>query len=116
VAVRGFAAFAVAALVLISAAVWVLGLVYATPAEHRAIQVGAVVAYVVQLLTFGIARLSMRRNVIAGWGVGVGVRLITLGVFALLVVRALGLVSTAPLFLFVCLFVTMLVEPLFLKL
>lgn len=109
-------AFAAVSLALIAAAAWVLGLVYTAPAEQHAIRVGAVVAYVVQLLTFAIARLSVRTNVVAGWGIGAIVRLVTLGVYALVVAKAFGLGPNAALFLFVFLFVTMIVEPLLLQL
>jgi hypothetical protein len=114
--VRGFALFAATSAVLIGAAAWVLSLVNAAPAEVHSIRVGAAIAFVVQLFTFAIARLSARTNVIAGWGVGALVRLVTLGVYALVVVPAVGLTPNAPIYMLVFLFVTMVVEPLFLPL
>jgi hypothetical protein len=109
--------FAAASAALIALAAWVLGVLYAAPAELHGIRVGAVVAFVVQLLTFAIARLSVKsNNVIAGWGIGAVLRLLTLGVYALVVVDALGLTPNAPVYMLVFLFVTMVIEPLFLQL
>jgi hypothetical protein len=73
------------------------------------------VAFVVQLAVFAAAALFARQNVIAGWGIGILVRLVVLVAYALLVVKTIGLAPTAALislatFFFLC----TLVEPLLL--
>ncbi|MEJ7809146.1 MAG: hypothetical protein WKG32_01890 [Gemmatimonadaceae bacterium] len=112
---RAGALYAVVAAGLIGAAAWALALRWESPAELRTIRISAAVAFGVQLLTFSIARLSVGSNVIAGWGIGVLIRLVTIALFALVMTKAIALATLAPLFLFVFLFVTTIVEPLFLK-
>lgn len=107
--------FAVISFGLTVLAALVLGVAFDGPAERRAVWTSAAVAYAVQLLAFGIARLLRRDNVMVGWGMGVLVRLVTLVAFALVFVNPLGLAPTAALIsLATCFFVTTLVEPLFL--
>ena len=113
---RSLALFAVISLALITAFAWVAGLFFETPEAHRAIRISAVTAFVVQLFTFAIARLVSERNVIAGWGLGALLRLVTLAVYGLVMVKALGLPAAAALIsLATFLFVSTLVEPLLLK-
>jgi hypothetical protein len=114
--VRTTALFAGISLALIALAGWSLGLVFASTEERRAIWVSAGVAYVVQLITFSVARASLGRNVMAGWGIGVLVRLLALGVYALAIVKAYALAPTAALIsLATFFFLSTLVEPLLLK-
>ena len=109
--------FALATACLILALGWVLGLVFTGAADARALWMSAAVAFVVQLFGFALARMSMRSNVIAGWGVGMLLRLLTLGVYAFVIVPALALPSGAALIALVTFFfVSTLVEPLFLTL
>ncbi len=112
---KAFWLFAVISLGLIGAAAWILALYFDAPGESRAIWITATVAWVIQLFTFGIAKLSAKTNVIAGWGVGAVMRMVSLGVYALVIVKTFGMPPTAPLFLFVFFFVTMLAEPLLLS-
>ena len=114
---KAIALFALATAFLIGVLWWVLGLVFAGPDDARALGISALVAFVVQLFGFALARMSARSNVIAGWGVGMLLRLLTLGVFAFLVVPALALPSGTTLIALVAFFfVSTLVEPLFLTL
>jgi hypothetical protein len=111
------ALFALLSLALVAGAYWVLGLIYAAPAERRALAVSAGVAYVVQLFAFAVARMMAASNVIAGWGLGVVLRLVTLAVYALVIVKAFGLVPGAALFsMALYLFLSTLIEPPLLKL
>ena len=113
---KGAALFAGVSLAIILAVGWLLGLTFASPDAERAIWISAAVAYVVQLFTFAIARLMARDNVIAGWGVGVLMRFVTLVVYALLIVRNFDLAPTAALIsLATFFFLTTLIEPLLLK-
>jgi hypothetical protein len=113
---RATAAFGAAAAVLIAVAAAVLAQIYGTPDEVRSIVVSAVVAFGVQLLTFALLKLAGPKNVMAAWGVGALVRLVTLVVYMVVIVSAVGLSANAPLFLAVFLFLTMVIEPLLLTL
>jgi hypothetical protein len=84
-------------------------------AARHAVVVSGSVALVVQLFAFAILRLVARdpRNAIAGWGLGALLRMATLLVYGLLVVKALGLAPVAALVsLATFFFLSMLVEPL----
>jgi hypothetical protein len=108
--------FLVVSLLLVGAAGLVMALVFPSVTERRAIAISAGVALVVQAAAYGIVRAMAKRNVIAGWGLGAGLRLVALTVFALLVVGRLDLPSAAAtVSLAMFLFLTTLVEPLFLK-
>jgi hypothetical protein len=113
---RATVAFAAAAVLLIAVSALVLSRFYGSPDEVRSIAVSAVVALCVQMLTFAMLKMSGSKHVIAAWGVGAVVRLVILVVYMLVIVPAVGLTTSAPLFLAVFLFVTMVVEPLLLTL
>lgn len=69
-----------------------------------------------QTFTFAVARLVARQQVIAGWGLGVLLRFASVAFWALLGIKALGLVAgPALLSLVVFYFLSTLVEPLFLN-
>lgn len=81
-----------------------------------AVRASAWLAFIVQSFTFLIARLVARQNVIAGWGLGVLLRFASVAFWALLGIKALGLVSGPALIsLVVYYFLSTLVEPLFLN-
>lgn len=106
--------FAVATATLIGIAYFLLQLSYKSPAEHRAIQMSALLALAVQMVTFVIARKASK-NMMIGWGVGTLVRVLSVILFALIVAPAYGLpLSAALISLVIFLFVSMLVEPLLL--
>jgi hypothetical protein len=100
---------------LIAGAGWVCTLVFRGPEARDAIITSAGVAFTVQLMTFGIARALVPTNLMAGWGAGMLVRLVTIFLHGFVGVRVLGqpmdaaLVSLAAFF-----FLTTLVEPFFL--
>jgi hypothetical protein len=109
-----FAAASAAAI----AAVWVIGMVsVADEAVRRALGISAVLAFVVQLVAFAIARAWVKKqNVMAGWGIGIALRFAALLLFGLIAVPRLGIpVGASLLALAMFLFVTTLIEPLFLK-
>ena len=116
-AAPALAAFTATSLAVVTGAGALLASVYRSDAERHAIWVSAAVAIVVQLFAFAIARLTLRsNNVIAGWGLGALLRMVALGVYALVLVEALGLVSGAALIsLATFFFLTTLIEPLLLK-
>ena len=90
--------------------------VWSSADAAQAVWASAWLAMLVQLLTFSIARLVARENVMAGWALGAVLRFATLGAWALLGVKALSLLSgPALLSLVIFFFVSTLVEPLFLN-
>lgn len=113
---KGLFLFAVISLVLIAVAAIGLSLVFIEPGAPRAIRASAVTAWVVQLFTFAIARGMARSNFIAGWAIGMVLRFVTLVVYALVIIEAMGfalgpaLISLATFF-----FISTLVEPPLLK-
>jgi hypothetical protein len=108
-------AFAAVAAALTASTAAIMTIVWSTPAEERAIWLGAAIAFVVQMLAFGVATLVRREQVMVGWGLGALMRLVTLSVYALVFVNALGLPATAALVsLAVFFFLSTLVEPLLL--
>lgn len=111
--IRAVALYTVVSLLLVGAAGWVLSLVFPGPAGQQAVLTSAAVALVVQLVAFILLRLSVGKNVFAGWGVGALLRFVALGAMALVIAGALGLDKNAALVsLAAFLFLSMLVEPL----
>ncbi|MCC6319604.1 MAG: hypothetical protein IT361_18185 [Gemmatimonadaceae bacterium] len=108
--------FALVSVVLIGLAASVMLLLYGGPEARRGVLVAAVLALLVQGAAYAVVRGMGRRNVIAGWGVGALLRFAVLVVFALVIVQRFSLPSApATISLALFLFVTTLVEPLFLK-
>jgi hypothetical protein len=108
-------AFAAVAAALTASTAAILTIIWSTPAEERAIWLSAAIAFVVQMLAFGVASLVRRDQALVGWGLGAIMRLVTLSVYALVFVNALGLPATAALVsLATFFFLSTLVEPLLL--
>jgi hypothetical protein len=113
---KRFAIFAVASAAVIVVVAFLFGLIFGTPADHRAIRISAIVAYCVQLFGFVVVLLVRTSNIFAAWGLGMLLRLITLAVFAFLVVRGMQLPPESALVSMVAFFfLTTLVEPVLLK-
>lgn len=107
-------AFGALAAVIIFGGAW--GITALRPEMARAVWSSAVIAFGVQLLAFAVARPFVATNPIAGWGLGSLIRFAVLVVHALVGVGALGVAPGPALVSLVAfLFVTMLVEPLFLR-
>ena len=109
--------FAAACLGIIGAMWAIAALLFTDAAVRHGLAIAAGVAFVVQMVTFQIARIAARKqNVIAGWGIGVALRFVALTIFALVAVPRLGLpLAPALVGLAMFLFVSTLIEPLFLK-
>ncbi len=108
--------FVAVSVALIGLGALVLRLAYTSEAAHRAIHAAAVVALVVQGSTWIIIQGMGQKQVMAAWGLGALVRVVALVAFAFLGPRMAGLpLEPAAISLAVFLFVTTLVEPLFLK-
>ena len=113
---KAFALFTAVSAAIVAGAGALLALLYRAGPERHALWVSAWVALGVQLFAFAIVRLTLRSNVVAGWGLGALLRMAALGVYAFVVVNALGLVSGAALIsLATFFFLTTLVEPLLLN-
>lgn len=112
---KALAFAAVAALITLGGA-WGITLLRPEPEIARAVWSSAVIALGVQLIAFAVAKPFLAKNPIAGWGLGSLIRFTVLILHASVGTNALGLESgPALLSLAGFLFVTMLIEPLFLK-
>ena len=109
--------FAAACAALIAASWAVSVLLFTDAPVRRGLTIAAGVAFVIQMITFQVARMAARRqNVMAGWGIGVALRFVALAIFALVAVPRLGLpLAPALVGLAFFLFVSTLIEPLFLQ-
>lgn len=112
---QGLAFVGLAAAIVLGAA-WGITVLRPDPVIARAVWSSAVIALGVQVLAFFIARPFVATNPIAGWGLGSLLRMAVVILHALVGVKALGLPFAPALMSLVgFLFVTMLIEPLFLK-
>ena len=113
---RSWATYAAVAIVSIALTGWLLALAFDGPGDAAAIRLSAIVAVVVQLTAFTVTKMLASRHLVAGWGAGSLLRLVTLVVYALLAVKGLGVAPVAALVsLATFLFMSTLIEPLFLK-
>ncbi len=115
---RAFVLYAVITVTLVFLVGWALTLAFHGPGDAAAVRLSGVVAVVVQVAAFGAIRLLGPRKVVVGWGIGALLRLVTLAVYGLMVIKGLvgvpaipALISLATFF-----FLTTLIEPLLLKL
>lgn len=109
---RAIALYGLACLLAIGIAGAVLAMVWGTSLDRRAVVVSAIVALVVQMVAFAIARLlAATGNGVAGWALGAVICLIVLVIFGF-VSRGLGLPSNVALVsLATFFFLTELIEP-----
>jgi hypothetical protein len=113
---KRIASFALVSLLITALFGWILGYAFPTRTGAHAIVVSAGIAYVVQLVSFTIARQWAATNVIAGWGLGMLIRFFVLAMYALIGVKVLGLELTPALVsLAAFFFVSTLAEPVLLK-
>ena len=99
---------------------FLVALIASDPVVTRAVWTSAAVAAVVQLAGFACAKalLSRKQGIFVAWGAAMGVRLLSLVIYALLVFTVLGtqLVPAPALVSFAAfLLVTSIAEPLFLN-
>jgi hypothetical protein len=108
----GFAASCVAIIALIGAA----AAVFSEPDARQAIVASGIVALVVQMAAFTVTRLLQGAHAMVGWGIGSGMRFVAVVLYAVVVAKLWQTPVASALLSFVgFLFVTTLVEPLFLK-
>lgn len=83
---------------------------------RQALMVSAALAFAVQAISFGITRVVQRQNFMLGWGLGTLLRFFALVLYAIVVARLWRVPLTPALLSFAAfLFLTTLVEPIFLK-
>ncbi len=112
---RALSFSAVTALITLGGA-WAILALHGDAGIDRTIWISAVLALVVQVGAFMVIWPIVTKNPVAGWGVGSLIRFASLLLYAFVGVKLLGLASGPALLSFVgFLFVTMLVEPFFLK-
>lgn len=108
--------YAVVTIALVAIAAWVLTLALTDAGAASAIGISATVAVVVQIAAFAATRSMAPKNIIAAWGMGALVRMMTLFVYALVAVKVFNLPAVPTLISFaVFLFLSTLLEPLFLR-
>jgi hypothetical protein len=109
--------FAVTCVAVIAVVWWLAEVLFPNDAGRQALGTAAAVAFVAQMVAFLVARgFARRKNVMAGWGIGIALRFVVLLLFGLVAVPKLGLpLGTSLLALATFLFVSTLIEPLFLK-
>ena len=95
---------------------WLIVRLAPGPGVARAVWWSGAIAVAVQCVGFGFAWALRKGHAMVGWGMGVGLRFLALAVYALVVVKAMGL-AQAPALLSLAgfFFVTTLVEPILLK-
>lgn len=115
--VRAIALFTAAQAVLIAMiAVGLTKFVWSDAEGARAVTISAWVAAGVQVITFAVAKLVARQQVMAGWGLGVVLRFAVVAAWAFLGIKALGLAPVpALLSLVIFFFVSTVIEPIFLN-
>jgi len=112
---RSIALFAVAAAALIGASAALLAQAFRAPRDGRALITSAVLAWIVQVIAFAIARRSLmkpKRPIMTAWLLGMVLRFFAVFVYALLAAYAWQLPAVPALLSFVIfLFVSTLLEP-----
>lgn len=93
-----------------------IGSAFATGASREAVWASASLAFVVQMLAFTVARLMPPAQLMVGWGLGAILRLFAVVVYGIFIAKVWGAPIAPALLSFVgFLFVTTVVEPVFLK-
>jgi hypothetical protein len=112
---RGFLEYG-ASCVLIVAIIGAIAWATTGLAGRQAVEVSAALALIVQLMAFMVARLFLRRNLMLGWGLGSVIRVVALVLYAVVVAKLWRAPMTPALLSFAAfLFVTTVVEPIFLR-
>ncbi|MEP6495888.1 MAG: hypothetical protein ABJF01_24625 [bacterium] len=104
--------FGAAVVLIVGVCGMVLAIPFSSSRERTAIEVSAVVAVIVQLFAFSIARFVSKPNFMAGWIIGVALRFVTLIAYGVVAVKLFAMPAPAALLsLVIFLFVSTLVEP-----
>lgn len=112
---KSFAQYALVCMVIV-ALIGGTSALFTDAVGRQAILASALLALGVQMIAFMVARLLQPRHVLVGWGMGSVMRLIALVLYGVIVAKLWHAPVMAALLSFVAfLFVTTVVEPLFLK-
>jgi len=112
---KPFTQYALACVALI-ALIGAVSAAFTDPTGRQAILASGALALTVQMVAFGVTRLLQPASAMVGWGIGSGMRMISLVLYALVVAKLWHAPVMAALLSFAAfLFVTTVVEPLFLK-
>jgi hypothetical protein len=110
------AIFALVSLLVIAVVGWILTFAFPTLDDRHALVVSGGIAFVVQIISFIVARAWAASNVVAGWGLGMLLRFGVLAIYALVFAKVLALpLSAALVSLVAFFFVSTLFEPVLLK-
>jgi hypothetical protein len=104
--------FGVAAVLIVVVCGLLLAIPFSSARERQAIEASAVVAVVVQLFAFAVARFVSKPNFLAGWTIGIALRFVTLIAYAFVAVKLFAMPAPAAMLSLVTfLFASTLVEP-----
>jgi hypothetical protein len=113
---KKFAGFIAVTIGVVCAGAWIITRAVPGPDVSRSVWASAIAVVIVQTLAFSLVRMMQPVNVIAGWGLGMLLRLVVLVAYGFFGVKALGL-SMEPALLSMAgfFFVSTVIEPVFLK-
>ena len=104
--------FAATVLVIVLVVGGLLAIPFSSSADRRAIEVSGVVALVIQVCAFLLARRWAGPGMGSGWVLGIAIRFVTLLVYGAVAVKVLGMPAPSALISLVSFFfVSTLVEP-----
>ena len=113
---KKFASFLAVMAAVLSVVAWVITLAVPGELVARSVWASVAVAVVVQAMSFGLMRLMQPVNVMAGYALGMILRILSLVLFGYFGVKGFGLaLQPALLSLAGFFFVSTLIEPFFLK-
>jgi hypothetical protein len=113
---QAIARYTLVMVAIIAVVAWVLTLALNGDGASSAIGVSATVATLVQIAAFALTRSMVSHNAIAAWGAGALVRMFALFAYAIVAVKVAGLPAAPALVsLAVFFFISMLLEPVFLR-
>ena len=113
---KRFGGFIAATIAVACVGAWIITLALPGRDVARSVWVSAATVVIVQALAFVLVRMMQPTNVMAGWGLGMMLRVIALVAFGLFGVKALGLhMEPALLSMAGFFFVSTVIEPVFLK-
>lgn len=112
---RGLAEYAASCVLLVAIAGGLCAIFLRAPAMN-AVLISAALAVGVQVVAFLVARSFRARNLLLGWGLGSGLRVLALVAYAIVIAQsARAPIAPALLSFAAFLFLTTVVEPVFLK-
>jgi hypothetical protein len=113
---QAIARYTLVMLATVAVVAWLLTLALTGSGASFAIGVSAAVATLVQIAAFSLTKSMVAQNPVAAWGAGALVRMVALFAYAIVAVKVIGLPAAPALVsLFVFFFISMLLEPVFLR-